>query len=413
MKAVLIICDGAADRPLKDLGWRTPLEVAEKPALDRLAKLGINGTMYTVAPGIPPGSDTAHLALLGYDPEKVYRGRGAFEALGTGLEVKPGDVAFRYNLAYVDKDMVVKDRRAGRIRTEDALRIAASLEKLKIRQHPRLRVLLRHSTEHRGALILRGPELSPNVTDSDPEQDNSKVVEVKPTDRSREAAKTAGIVNELTRMTYRILRNHPLNVERERAGLKPANILIFRGAGVLPSITPLTDIYGVRAACIVPNALVKGVARAAGMVPVEVEGATGTVETDTVAKAKAVVSNLQNFDLFLIHVKGTDNASHDGNPEQKIGMIQKIDRMVGFLLDNLNLEETCIALAPDHATPLTLRKHSGDQVPVTVACTGVIRDDVETFSERSCAKGGLGRILGKHLMPILMNLLGRTRKFGA
>jgi 2,3-bisphosphoglycerate-independent phosphoglycerate mutase len=413
LKAILIVCDGLADRPIDELNGRTPLEVAKKPFIDKLAGLGATGIMDTIAPGIPPGSDTAHLALFGYDPHEVYRGRGVFEALGAGLKVESKDIAFRCNFATVDSELRVVDRRAGRISTEEAGELSKSLRNLTSKKHPDVKIIFKHSTEHRGALILRGRGLSRQVSDSDPEGREVKIQRVKALDNSGEARKTAEILNELTEMTYKILNKNPINLRRKQAGKPPANIILFRGAGQMPTVTSISEIYKIKAACVVPNALVRGVAVAAGMTPINVPEATGTVETDTVAKAKAAVNALAKNDLVLIHVKGADNASHDGNLKQKIRMIEKIDEMLEYLLENLDMNETYIFLTPDHATPIKLQNHVGDPVPIVMAGSGIVKDDVNFFSEKTCAKGGLCRLRGINLMPIIMNYLGKIEKFGA
>ncbi|MFQ5762876.1 MAG: phosphoglycerate mutase, partial [Candidatus Bathyarchaeia archaeon] len=166
MKAVLIVCDGLGDRPVSQLNGKTPLQAARRRALDALARGGINGLMHTISPGRPPGSDTGHLAIFGYDPHAVYSGRGAFEAIGAGLSIQPGDVAFRCNFATVDENWRVTDRRAGRISTADARQLADSLKGGKLETHPNVQILFAHSTEHRGALIMRGGGLSSEVSDS-------------------------------------------------------------------------------------------------------------------------------------------------------------------------------------------------------------------------------------------------------
>ena len=311
MKAALIVCDGMADRPIKKLGLKTPLEAASTPNLDRAAKLGVNGIMDVLGAGIPPGSDTAHLALLGYDPFKTYRGRGALEALGGGFKVEKEDVAFRGNFATV-RDGIIVDRRAGRIDSESAAKLTESISGvLHSEKHPDVKVYLIHTTEHRLALILRGSGLSPNVSPSDPGKEGSPIMEVKPLDGSPEARKTAEVLNEVSRRIMEKLREHPLNIERERKGFYPANAVIFRGGGRLPEIPPLPERFKVRAAFIAVTALIRGVCLAAGMEPINVRGATGTTKTDVMAKARGLIEALENHDFCLLHVKGTDNASHD------------------------------------------------------------------------------------------------------
>lgn len=411
-RCVLIVCDGVGDRPMARLGGKTPLEATDTPSLDEIAKSGICGLMDTISPGVPPGSDVANLALLGYDPYKFYTGRGAFEALGCGFKLKPGDVAFRTNFSTADENLVILDRRAGR-RVAHADRLAKAISKVEIKEYPDVEVLFKNSIEHRGALLLRGRGLSRMVSDSDPHKNGRKVLEVVPLDKSAEAKKTASIVNAFTKLSYQILKDHPANVERARSKLPPANIIILRGAGSMPKMDGLDRIYGVKPAAIVASALVRGVCIAAGMKIVNVPGATGGVGTDAMAKGTYAVKSLKDFDFLYVHVKGTDAASHDGSVEQKINMIKKVDGMVGYILDHVDRDSTYIALTADHTTAISARNHTGDPVPLAITGPGVRVDAVSCFSERSCSKGGMIRIRGQNLVPILMNYLEKGKKFGA
>jgi 2,3-bisphosphoglycerate-independent phosphoglycerate mutase len=413
MKAILIVGDGMADRPLAELNSKTPLEAATKPSLNWLAEKGVCGIMDIIAPGIPPGSDVAHLALLGYDAEKVYSGRGAFEATGFGVEILPNDVAFRCNFATVDSKLTVIDRRAGRIATIDADRLAKEFKEVTLQGHEGLQIIFQNTIQHRATLLLRGAHLSTMVSGSDPYKVGKKVLEVHPLDGTAEAEKTAQVLNELTHYFYQVLKDHPLNIERRTRGLFPANIVLCRGAGKLPDLAPLSLLYGVNAVAISAMPLVKGVCKAAGMKLIDVSGATGTYDTNVLAKAEAAVKALRSYDFVFVHVKTTDVASHDGRVDEKMRMIRKIDQLVEFITRNVDLNKTYIALTADHTTSSRTREHEGDPVPVVIYGPEVRTDDVNEFSEKACAKGGLGRIRGKDLMPILMNLLGRTKKFGA
>jgi len=412
LKALLVIGDGMADRPLKELGWKTPLEAANKPSMNHVAGVGVCGLVDPIAPGIPPGSDTATLALLGYDALKVYSGRGVFEALGWGIEVAEGDVCFRCNFATVDDKMTVLDRRAGRIATEEAAELAESLKKVKLSK-PKVDFVFASTVEHRAVLILRGLKLSREVSDSDPAVNGRKALEVKPLNNSVEAKFTAEVLNELAQKFHEVLKRHPVNREREARGRPPANFILFRGAGTLPKIKPLNELYEVEASCVSATPLIRGVCRAAGMRLLNVEGATGTVHTDYMAKAKAAVQALGNSDLVLLHVKAPDAASHDGNIKQKVEVIEKLDKMLAYILNNIDLSETYVALTADHTTSCITGNHEGDPVPLAIMGPYVRSDDVNEFDERACAKGGLGRLRGKHLMPILMNFLGKVKKIGA
>jgi 2,3-bisphosphoglycerate-independent phosphoglycerate mutase len=413
LKAVLVIGDGMADRPLKELGWKTPLEAARKPSLNQIAETGICGIMDPISPGLPPGSDTATLALLGYDALKVYSGRGAFEAVGSGVDILPGDVAFRCNFATVDENLVVLDRRAGRISNEDASKLAKNLQKIKPAKHSDAESLFKNTIQHRAALVIRGPKLSTAVSDSDPEKVGKKVSEIKPLDESSEAKLTTEIVKELMQTFREVLKQHPVNNERVKRGLPPANIILCRGAGTIPKVKPLPEKYEITAACIAAASLIRGVCKVAEMRLIDVKGATGTPQTDFMAKAKATVQALKTNDFVLLHVKATDVASHDGNIKQKIELIEKIDDMLGYVLNNIDLGSTYLAVTADHTTSSITRNHEGDPVPIAITGPYVRSDDVEEYDERACAKGGLNRIRGRDLMPILMNLIGKTKKFGA
>jgi 2,3-bisphosphoglycerate-independent phosphoglycerate mutase len=377
-----------------------------------MAKTGISGIIDPIAPGIPPGSDTATLALLGYDALNVYSGRGALEAIGSGVKILPGDVAFRCNFATVNEKHVVLDRRAGRIENEDATKLAESLQKIKL-ETPSARFLFKNTIQHRAALVIRGPKLSIAVSDSDPEKVGEKVLDIRPLDSSPEAKQTAKILNELTRKFQKVLKEHTVNKQRVERKLLPANAILCRGAGTIPKIKPLSELYGIKAACIAATSLIRGVCKVAGMKLIDVKGATGTPQTDFLALAKATVKTLRAFDFVLLHVKATDVAAHDRNIKQKVEMIEKIDNMACHVLDNIDSDLTYVAVTADHTTSSVTGNHEGDPVPIVITGPYVRRDDVEKFDERSCARGGLNRIRGADLMHTLMNLLGKTKKFGA
>ena len=412
MKAVLIVLDGVGDRPVKALGGLTPLQAAEAKTLDLVAEKGECGIMDPIAPGQPPGSDTAHLAIFGYDPERCYPGRGAFEALGVGVDLRPGDVAFRCNLATVSDDGVIVDRRAGRIGNVDAEKLSESLKDIRIEEVEGVEAEFIHSSEHRGVLVLRGEKLSRMVSDVDPHLTGVKVPKPCPLDDSIEAERTARALEEFLEKAGRILREHPLNKERVERGLKPANAILPRGAGVLPRIKSINELWGVRAAAIAGGALYKGVAKAVGFELIRVEGADGTVNTNLKGKVEAAMRALDDYDLVFLHIKATDNVSHDKDPERKVEVIEWISRELKPLVDKVLSENYYLALTGDHTTPCEVGSHAGDPVPLAIIGPGVRRDDVRKFDEISCASGGLNRIRGMDLMRILMNYLGRVPLFG-
>lgn len=403
-KLFFVVVDGMGDRAVRE--GKTTLQLAEKPSLDRMAAQGSSGTMNTLGPGIVPGSDTAHLALFGYDPSIYYKGRGALEALGVGLNLEPGDVAFRCNFATVDSNGTIIDRRAGRLKDEGPV-LASSLEKLTI---DGTEVQFTASTEHRGVLVLRGSGLSSAVSDTDPHSGNQQPpLKSVALVHTPEAQHTAQVLNKFIEMSWKILRENPVNKQRELEGKLPANIVLTRGAGTYEKIDTLPERYGLRACCIAGSALYKGVARYVGMEVITVPGATGRSDTDILAKAQAAREALNSYDFVFVHVKGTDNASHDGDIEGKIKMIAKIDQ----LACQLENEEAFVVITADHSTPVRLKRHSADPVPVLVYGKGIRRDTVHSFDEIAASSGCIGRLTGLELHRICMDLMGCSHMVGS
>jgi 2,3-bisphosphoglycerate-independent phosphoglycerate mutase len=405
-KILIVVCDGLGDRPVPGLKNRTPLQAAIRPSLNHFAENGVCGVMDIIGPGVRPGSDTAHLALFGHDPYKVYTGRGPFEAMGVGMEVRPGDVAFRCNFSTVDKNLVIVDRRAGRIR-EGTAALARSLDNWEFEG---VKVYFREGTEHRGVLLLRAPGLSPQVTDPDPHQEGVKPHGCEP--KVPQAALTARVVNAFVKRSYELLKDHPVNKARTKAGDHPANIVLPRGAGIMPHIPTFQDRFGMKCAAIAGVALVKGICRVSGMEVLDVKGATGGLETDMAAKAKAAIRALDSFDLVFVNIKAADLCGHDGDPNGKAEVVRRIDKAMSIVKKGLP-EGAFLALTADHSTPCCVKDHTGDPVPLVIYGKGVRADTVRTFDEIACAEGGLGRLKGVDLLPILMDLAGRSEKFGA
>lgn len=411
MRAILVILDGVGGRPT-DFQGATCLERAAHPYLDELSAQGALGLMDPIAPGIRPGSDTAHLSIFGYDPLKVYTGRGAFEVLGIGMEVRGGDICFRANFATVeerDGKLFVLDRRAGRL--EEGKLLEEAVNSVSLRDFG-VELLFRASTEHRGAVVLRGENLSPAVSDTDPHEVGVPVAEARPLEESVSAKRTAEIVNAFTRRAYEALRDHPVNKQRLSEGKLPGNAVLLRGAAVMPYLSPITEAYGIRAACVAGGALYKGVARLAGMEVLPVPGATGDLRTDLRAKARAVLAALAGFDLVFVHIKGTDNAGHDGDAEGKRRFIERVDReFFGELLSRL-AGDVHICVSGDHTTPPQVKEHTADPVPALFWGPAVRPDRTRTFTERAAQEGGLGRFSGR-LLPQLLGYCDFGGKFGA
>jgi len=409
--AIVLVCDGMADRPVQDYKFKTPLEVANTPHMSRLTKAGSVGLMDPVRPGVIPGSDVAHFALLGYDPYQYYTGRGSLEAEGAGITLKPGDVAFRCNFATVDENMKVIDRRAGRIKAGTS-KLAKVLNKMQLEAAPGVKVQFQKTVEHRGVLVFSGEGISRMVSDVDPHSTGVRILKSKPQDGTEEAARTAEGLNEFVRRSYELLKDHPVNIERAKKGQKPANIILPRGPGTLPSITPLPELYNMKAACIAAVAMVRGICKIAGMSLLDVKGATGGLNTDFLAKARAAVEASKGNDLVFVNVKACDVASHDGDFKTKVKIIERIDEMVGLIIDKVGLSTDYFAVTCDHCTPVNVRDHTSDPVPLAIAGPDVPSSRIPKFTENHAAAGNIGRIPASSLIPTLMDYLGKAEKFG-
>ncbi len=414
IKQIIFLGDGIGDRPVPALGGKTPLEHQATPALDLVASGGESGLMYPIRPGLPAGSDTAHMAILGYDPATTYTGRGPFEARGVGLEVRPGDLAFRCNFATMT-DGLITDRRAGRIKSGTD-ELAAALNEAFAGGIDGVQVIVKESVEHRAAMVLRGEGLSMHITDADPHEAGIPPGEVTPTpghEGDPEALRTSRIVNEFVERNQAILAAAPVNQERVAQGLGPANVLLPRGVGTGPHLAPFAEQWGLRGALIVEVDLVRGLGLYLGMDVVTVEGATGGSDTDEIALAKAAVAALADHDFILCNIKAPDLGGHDSLPDAKCAAIAKVDRAVGYLLDTLDWNHHVMMIGGDHCTPITSGDHTGDGVPVAFYGHGVRPDYVTSYGERPCATGSLGRILGADVMYLLGNYAGTVHKFGA
>ena len=393
-KIIFIICDGMGDRPIPKFENQTPLEAAETPNFDEMAKQGICGKMVVMGEGIVPHSDDAHLTLFGYDLEKHYPGRGPIEAAGIGFKLEEGDVAFRSNIGTVDKDWVVKDRRAGRI--ESTKEFAENLDGMEI---DGVRFFVMPGTGYRMIIVLRSKEhrLSDKVSDSDPHEVGKKVMQFKELDKSKEAKFTAKVLNKFLEKAYAELKALPINKERENQGKFPGNIPLMRGAGYHKKIPSLNEMYGVKSACIAGAGLYKGLGRIMGMDVLEVEGATGLPNTNVKAKFEAAKNALKKYNFVFVHIKPTDSLGEDGNADGKKKFIEKIDKALAVLKD----ADARIVITADHSTPCEEKTHSADPVPLLLKDKSIKPDEVQKFGEKECEKGRIGQIYGKNLMKLV------------
>jgi 2,3-bisphosphoglycerate-independent phosphoglycerate mutase len=385
-RIVVVVIDGLGG--FADACHGTELEEASTPNLDRLASDGIAGMLEPVGPGITPGSGPGHLALFGYDPTEFELGRGALSAAGLEVEVRPGDVAARGNLATLDKDGNVIDRRAGRIRDEEARRIVQLLaEKLDI---DGVEIVLAHEAQHRVLVVLRGAGLDPRILDTDPQ--TLGVPPRPPHALAPHADHTARVVAELDRQVRELLADEPV-----------ANCLLLRGFDTHRELPSMQVRYGLKPAAIAVYPMYRGIARLVGM---DVLPKAADLD-DQVALLR---QHWDDYDYFFVHHKSADSAGEDGNFEAKVKAIEAIDAVVPALVEQA---PNVLVVTGDHATPSQMAAHSWHSVPAVVWGPRVGRDDVERFGERWCRHGGLGRRPTKELMPILLACAGRLAKYGA
>ncbi len=387
-KAVLFIMDGLGDE-----GERTPLLMAYKPKMDFLAGSGLTGYYSALGSGQAPGSGIAHLLLFGYS-EKDYPGRGVFEALGVGLDLKPGQVAFRANLATVDEKGRVVDRRAGRPSDEIAEEVVKEIAKFEYKD---FEFSTFHTTEHRLVVVIN--KGSADITETDPHKVGVKAPVCRPLCKA--AGPTAEAVNAYVRFVHERLEELAINRERVKKGLPKINMVLLRGPGKLKRVPSFKRKYGLKAACVAGGALYKGVARYVGMDVLQIPGATGGKNTNLIAKAEGVRDALKKHDFVFLHVKATDSYAHDRDPVGKARMIQRVDQEVLPTLIDL---ECFLAITGDHSTSSIRGEHSALPSPLLISGPSVGADPGSRFDEVHVAKGRLGTMRRGELIHLLLDL---------
>jgi len=394
VKFAVIVPDGAADLALDELGGRTPLEAAYTPAMDGLAARGETGMVRTIPAGLEPGSDVANLSVLGYDPSRVYSGRAPLEAAARGIDLGPGEWAWRVNFV-TEADGVLADYSAGHVSAKEA---EALLGELAAKLAPAGYDFV-PGVGYRNLLIVRSGE------------DFSKVKTTPPHDiqgrrYKRYLPKGAGArpLKELVTRSLELLDSHELNRVRADLGENPANMIWIWGGGERPELPSFRETYGLEAAVISAVDLVKGIARVAGMAVIEVPGATGYIDTDYAAKGEAAVKALGEYDLVFVHVEAPDEAAHNGWVDKKVEAIERIDKdVVTPIAAALEAAgEHRILVLPDHQTPISTRTHTAEPVPYALAGTGVEPSRAAGFSELAAAVSGVTIANGHELMRRLV-----------
>ena len=400
MKYIIVLGDGMADEPLKEYGGKTPLQLASIPEIDRLAKLGRCGRLVTVPERMHPGSEIANMALLGYDVEKVFEGRGTLEAASMGVVLEKGDLALRCNLLSIEGKHL-KNHSAGHISNEEAHVLIDFLnEKLGSD-----RITFYKGVSYRHLLVIRGGKKQldctpPHDVPGQPFKDH--LVEAK----TAEAEETAELLNHLIFRSMEILPSHPVNQKRRAGGKDVANSIWPWSPGYKPEMPTLKEMFGIgRSAVISAVDLIQGIGVYAGMDVIKVDGATGLYDTNYEGKARATINALKDHDLVYLHIEASDEAGHEGNVALKTRTIEFLDqRVVKYLVaETTKMEEpVAIAILPDHPTPCATTVHTKDPVPFLIYKPGVSPDTVETYDEFSVEKGSYGLLHGQEFMKALL-----------
>lgn len=397
MKYIVVLGDGMADQPLEELGGKTPLEYAQTPQMDALAKKGSIGMVRTVPEGMSPGSDTANLSVLGYDPKIYYSGRSPLEALNIGVDLENGDVAVRANLVTLSEEEEeyeekrILDHSSDEISTEEAAQLLEAVRE--VLEDERFQFYV--GTSYRHCLVWKQGMVLPLTPPHDIR--GKQITEYLPQEPS---------FLEMQKKSYEILKNHPVNVKRREQGLNPANSLWFWGAGTKPALSPFEEKFGKKGAMISAVDLLKGIAVGTSMKNITVEGANGGLHTNYEGKAQAALQVLleEGCDFAYIHVEAPDEMGHQGSIEKKIQAIQYLDqRVIRVVKEGMDAsgEDYRMLILPDHPTPICVKTHTSDPVPYLLYDSGKEEKHDWLYNEAEAEKSGNRVAKGHELMQYL------------
>ena len=423
MKHIIILGDGMADHKVEHLGGRTLLQAADKPMMDLLARKGRTGRLITVPEGFPPGSEVANTAILGYDLNKVYEGRGPLEAASIGYEMQPDDFAIRCNIITIEDGRIVTHN-GGNLSTEDARVLIDFLnEQLAKPINEKAgceRVKFICGIQYRHLLVIKGG--SKHIVcfpphDHPGEEWKRLSVQWEPRceaggERGRDGLtpqQTADLLNELIIKSQELLSNHPYNIAKAAKGERQANSIWPWSGGYRPSMQTLMELYPqIKSGTVISAVdLIQGIGRYAGLKIVKVPGATGLADTNYEGKAQAAIDALMTDDFVFVHVEATDEAGHDGDLELKLRAINFLDqRLIKPIVEATEKmdEEVCIAVLPDHPTPVELRIHVNEPVPFLIYYNGIEADDVDSYDEYACVNGAYGLLRLNEFMQLFMEI---------
>ena len=389
MKYIVILGDGMADEPIAQFGGKTPLQVAHTPCMDWLAQNSRVGLLHTVPAGYAPGSEVAHLALLGYDLDKVFEGRGTLEAASMGIPVEPDEMAIRCNIICIENDKI-KNHSAGHISDEEAEELVNYLNENLADE----RVRFFPGVSYRHLLKIKGGNKHIKCT---PPHDvpGTPFRDVMVEALIPEAEETAALINELTLKSQELLSKHPVNLKRVTEGKDPANSIWTWSPGYKPAMETFGEKFGIKKGAVISAVdLIRGIGVYCGLKPIIVEGATGLWNTNYEGKAQAAIDALKGgFDFVFLHVEASDEAGHEGDFELKKKTIEDLDsRICRPIVDAMkDLDELLtIAILPDHPTPCAIRTHSASPVPFLIYRPGETPDDVTEYNEVAAVNGSYG-----------------------
>ena len=414
MKHVIILGDGMADHAVERLGGKTLLQYADKPMMDLLAKKGRTGRLITVPEGFPPGSEVANTAILGYDLNKVYEGRGPLEAASIGYDMADDDLALRCNIITLEDGKIITHN-GGNLETENARVLIDYLNETLAKpineQEGCERVKFICGIQYRHLLIMKGG--NKHITCAPPHDHPNEEWQpllVKPEKGyEQEAQETADLLNDLILQSQELLVKHPYNIERAKHGERQANSIWPWSGGYRPSMQTLMEQYPqIKTGSVISAVdLIQGIGRYAGLRIIKVNGATGLADTNYEGKAQAAIEALQHDDFVFVHVEATDEAGHDGDLDLKLRTINYLDQRlikpIYEAIEKMN-EPVCMAVLPDHPTPVELRIHVNEPVPFLIYYKGIEPDEVQHYDELSCVSGGYGLLRLNEFMQEFMKI---------
>jgi 2,3-bisphosphoglycerate-independent phosphoglycerate mutase len=400
MKHIILLGDGMSDQAEVEHGGKTPLMNANTPNMDKLAALGRSGTLKTIPESLHPGSEVANLAVLGYDVEAVYEGRGVIEAASIGVTLEEGDLAMRCNLVTLTGDVIL-NHSAGHISTEEADELIRYLN-----AHLGSEIVQFYTgVSYRHLLVIKGG--NKNVTCAPPHDFPGKLYKpLLPKSSSEHGETTSLLINSLISRSKELLENHPVNIKRKEKGKEPGNSIWPWSPGYKPAMKSLKEMFGIRNGAVISAVdLIQGIGVFAGLDVIKVPGATGLYDTNYEGKAEAAVEALKDHDFVYLHVEASDEAGHEGDYDLKLRTIEYLDqRVLKYLMEKCAEmdEPVAIAMLPDHPTPWKLRTHTRDAVPFVIYSPGTEPDSVERYDEDSAKKGFYGELKGSEFMKALL-----------